>query len=150
MPIYIQKVPVLEILEDKNFKDIAAEYAEESKIEGMPPIDWQTDIYQGMEDAGVIHVFKATDNGEMVGFLSMIISRLPHYGVLAATVESVFVSKGSGAGSRLLDVAQGYAEDEGCEGFLVSAPVGGRLAALAPKMGFIRTNEIFFRGFESE
>lgn len=126
------------------------EYAEECRIAGLGEIlpNWQT--YRTLEQIGVLHAIKAiTAEGVLIGFITLLVSELPHYSVVTATTESFFVSaayRRTGAGIALLRAAERVAVDLGAAGPLVSAPVGGRLAALLPRLGYRQTNAVFFKG----
>jgi GNAT superfamily N-acetyltransferase len=125
-------------------------YATESSIAGMPRFNPQLDTYRQLEAAGVLHVFAAHEGEELVGFLCLLVSAVPHYGVKIATTESYFVApehRKNGAGLRLLREAEGLARDLGAAGMLVSAPAGGRLAQVLEAMPSYReTNRVFFKG----
>ena len=65
-----------------------------------------------------------------------------------AVVESYFVAskhRKSGAGLALLREAERIASDRGAHALLVSAPHGGRLADVMPRVGYRETNRVFFR-----
>ena len=68
---------------------------------------------------------------------------------MVATTESFFVDpdkRQSGAGIKLLRIAEAVAKDLGAVGLLVSAPFGGKLADVMEKVGYTETNRVFFRG----
>ena len=134
-----------------NLEELFAEYANESAIAGMGQCNVQMDIYRQMEAAGMLHPIAAYQGDEMVGFIALLISPVPHYGQLVGTTESFFVAKkarAGGTGIKLLRAAEDKARELGAAGVFVSAPVGSRLAAVMPHVGYRQTNEVFFRGFE--
>jgi GNAT superfamily N-acetyltransferase len=131
-----------------SFPALIAEYAAETAIDGMPPYDAKVENYRKLHQAGVLHVFAAVQDGELVGFLSMLISLLPHYGVNVAVVESVFVSaahRKGGIGLRLIAEAEKHATVMGSPGLLISTPMQGNLIKLLPKCGYTETNRVFFK-----
>lgn len=128
------------------------DYAAESAIAGLPvpKAEWLT--YARMEHHGALHVIGAYIDGQLVGFCNVLVSLSPHYSVLIAVTESLFVSpshRGTGAGLALLREAENVARERGAAGMLVSAPTGGTLAAVLERMsGFQETNRAFFRGLQ--
>lgn len=127
---------------------LLAEYAAECAIDGLGVPDAQIETYQRMEAAGILHLLGAFINGDLVGFVSLLVSELPHYGRRVATTESLFVAKcarKSGAGLKLLKTSEQLAASLGAVGLLISAPYGGRLAKVLPRIGFQETNRVFFR-----
>lgn len=128
-----------------NEPELLAEYATECSITliGTPNPQWET--YAAMEAVGLMQVFAAYSDDHMVGFASVLVAVLPHYGVKIATVESLFVSKdqrGTGVGARLMQIIERYATGAGCKAILYSAPADGRLEELLGKR-YARTNSVF-------
>ena len=108
-------------------------------MNGMPPPNCQVDMYEHMQDLGVIHVLGAFKQGTLVGILVIVASVIPHYGVMMASTESFFVrphERKGGAGLALLKEAEVLSAELGATGLLVSAPFGGRLAEVLPKKGY--------------
>lgn len=128
------------------------DYAAESAIAGLPvpKAEWLT--YARMEHHGALHVIGAYIDGQLVGFCNVLVSLSPHYSVLIAVTESLFVSpshRSTGAGLALLREAENVARERGAAGLLVSAPTGGTLAAVLERSkGFRETNRAFFRGLQ--
>lgn len=149
-PITTRRCTVAELESAPNFDALLAEYAQESAIDGLPPPSAQMGIYCQMEAVGVLHFLGAFSGDTLAGFAAIVVSVLPHYGVKTATTESLFMGhafrKGSGAGLKLLTAAEALAKDLGAVGLFVSAPIGGRLEQVLPRIGFQETNRVFFRG----
>lgn len=125
--------------------EMVAEYAAESSMEALGATDPQWEMYERMETGGFMQAFGVKVDGEMVGFAFVLTTILPHYGVKASTVESLFVRKekrGTGAGTVLMAAVEDYARQQGSKVVLYSAPAGGRLEALLGKR-LTRTNSIF-------
>ncbi|WP_340152012.1 GNAT family N-acetyltransferase [uncultured Sneathiella sp.] len=132
-----------------DFADLLAGYGDECAINGLPAPDCQPEQYKALELTGAFHVFGAFSGDRMIGFLGLLISVIPHYGAMVATTESFFVDpdkRQSGAGIKLLRIAEAVAKDLGAVGLLVSAPFGGKLADVMEKVGYTETNRVFFRG----
>ena len=103
-----------------------------------------------LEMHGVIHAFAALKDGELVGFITVLATPLPHYGIPVAVSESFFVAaehRKGGAGLRLLSAAEKKAKELGSPGLLVCAPFDGRLFEVLPRCGYRETNRVFFKGF---
>ena len=124
------------------------EYADQSSNPELPSANPKQELYLGMEEAGFLHVIAAFLGNELIGFATVVVAVLPHYGVPVATMESIFVRdrhRRSGAGIKLVREAEALARDEGAKGLLVTAPAGGRLSRVMPKIGYRETNTVFFR-----
>lgn len=124
---------------------LLAEYAAECGIAAVGKPDPQWEIYEQIQAAGRIQGFGVYVGDSMVGFAGVLMTVLPHYGVKAATVESLFVASAyrrSGAGTQLLAHIEREAERAGCKAILYSAPAGGQLEALLGKR-YARTNSVF-------
>ena len=148
MSVTIKRIRFSELENDPDFEILCEENANESHIKGMPPISIHRETYRKFDQSGLFFIFGAYDGDRLIGFLSVIATLLPHYGVLTAMSESFFVRKAdrkSGAGLKLLDAGERFAEELGAPGFFLSAPVGGVLAKVLPRRGYTKTNEVFFK-----
>lgn len=144
----IKQVTAAELSGDPRFAELIEEYADESAIAGMPRPNCQLGMYRHLEMIGQFHMLAAYVEGELIGFLTIVVSVLPHYGKRVATTESYFVTQShrkGGPGLDLLRAAEWLAKALGAVGILVSAPHGGKLARVMPKARYKHTNEIFFK-----
>ena len=151
--IEIKKITVAELDGSPEFAGLQAEYIEEVKIDGMPPAKAQKTIYENLERAGVFNIFGAYLGDLLVGFVTVLVTVLPHFGVVMAVTESLFVGKDyrkTGAGLQLLKTAERHALVVGSPCLLVSAPVGGALADVLPYVGYTEKNRVFFRKLSDE
>ena len=151
--ITIRHCKASELLDAPNRHELWDEYASESSIKGLPKPVVQLDMYRKLEEAEVLRLIGAFADGVLIGFVSVLTSVVPHYGVVIAITESFFVAKAyrkSGAGWRLLLEAESYAKEVNSPGLLISAPFGGRLAEVLPKAGYAETNRVFFKRFANE
>lgn len=146
--IEIRKSSVDEILGNKDWDAVVEKYAEESSIEGMPRFKVDVPLYKKLESAGMLFAFAAFDDEHLIGFISILITPLPHYSEKNAKVESWFVLKEfrhSGVGLRLRNLAKELAEEKGAVGIIICAPVGGALAKTLHKdKTCVHTNDVFF------
>lgn len=132
----------------REFAALAAEYAAEAAINGLPPPAAKMETYRQLEAAGILQAFSAIEGGALIGFITLLAPVLPHYGVAVAVSESFFVARAhrkTGAGLRLLRAAEDAARALGSPGLLVSAPFGGRLFEILPRRGYVETNRVFFK-----
>lgn len=146
--IAIRPCTVSDMENAPNLAALLAEYGAESAIEGLGQANAQTETYRQMEAVGVLHLIGAFQGDELVGFLIMIVSVLPHYGKRIASTESFFVASAArkgGAGLKLLREAERLAESLGAMGFFVSAPMGGRLMRVLTAKRYRETNRVFFK-----
>jgi GNAT superfamily N-acetyltransferase len=129
--------------------DLLAEYAAECSIPEIGEVCPQPAIYEALERAGVVQVFGGYADGQLVGFASLLLTVLPHYGRKTATVESLFVAqvyRTSGIGAALMEAMESAARDAGCAAILYSAPAGGKLERLLDlRRAYRRTNAVFCR-----
>ncbi len=133
------------------FPALIEEYADESANPYLPRPTPDMALYHKLEAMGALHVLEAIEDDVLIGFLVIAATPLPHYGRLMAVTESFFVAKAkrhTGAGLKLIREAQGKARELGSMGLGVSAPIGSHLAEILPRLGFSRTNEVFFKRFE--
>jgi len=131
--------------EIRQYPDLLAEYAAECRnpLIGSPEPQWE--MYAAMQAAGRLAVFVVEVDGEVAGFASVILSVLPHYGVKAALVESLFVGKrwrGKGAGTVLLLAVHRAAKYSGSMALQYIAPAGSRMEKLLERTAD-RTNSVF-------
>jgi GNAT superfamily N-acetyltransferase len=139
-----------ELEKEPNIAELGAEYAAESTTAELGPANPQWRMYEALEAAGVAKLLCAYHGEAMVGFLLLLVSVVPHFGLTIATTESFFVARAarkSGAGLMLRREAERMARDMGAVGFFISAPMGSRLAEVMGKAkGWRETNRVFFRG----
>lgn len=145
----IRKISYLDILGDSNAQELLKAYAAECSIPVLGSINPQSEIYSALEQSGSSHCFGVYEGDDLVGFANALTSVLPHYGRMAAVVESLYVGRehrSGGAGRTLMSTIEGYGRDAGCGSILYSAPVGSRLAhLLSASRQYAHTNSIFCR-----
>jgi len=149
MDTTIRRCSAAEIYTAPNADALWAEYAAESALPELGPRNPQVEMYQAMEDAGVLAAFGAFRGDTLVGALALLISVVPHFGRAIATTETYFVraeDRCGGTGAMLLKAAEEYARSRGAVAFFVSAPAGGRLERVMPRMGYRASNATFVKG----
>lgn len=146
----VKQVTCNELSSDPRFDELIKEYEEEALVPGFPEANLQLNMYRMMELSGNFHIIAAYMDDKLVGFLTMMVSVLPHSGKRFGTVESYFVTqerRKHGPGLDLLRAAEWLAEAVGAVGILVTAPKGGKLARVMPRAKYTHTHEVFFKGF---
>ena len=151
MRVAIRPCSVSELEGDPNLPTLLAEYADECSIDGLPHPSAKVEVYKQLEASGWLHSIAAYADDQLVGFIFILCSVIPHYGVHVATTESYFVAKDkrrTGAGVMLLYAAEKHAKEKGSPGLLICAPSGGALASvLQSAHGYVETNRAYFKRF---
>lgn len=145
----IRKCSYDEVLDSPQFEALCAEYAQESTRTTLGDYNPQRDTYAMLEKAGVLHTLGAFNGDELVGFISVLFNVTPHYGKRIAVSESYFVStkhRAGGIGVKLLKSAEQLAVEYGAVGLFISAPVNGTLEKIMPRLSYVQTNSVFFKG----
>lgn len=124
-----------QLLDSLEMEALLAEYAAECSLPELGVISPQRELYAAMEASGGMQCFAAytDDLTTLVGFVTVLIYVLPHYGRRIATTESIFLShkhRIGGAGMELLAFVEAHAREKGCAAVLYTAPEGSRFSAL--------------------
>lgn len=146
--VTVERATLAQIEYSPGLGAMLVDYAAESAITDIGPARPQFAAYRMMEASGLFHAFAARLDGDLVGFLFLMTPTLPHFGKMVAVVESYFVApshRKSGAGTLLRQAAEEAASAAGAVGILFSAPAGGRLAKVMPRVGYRETNTTFFK-----
>lgn len=152
METNIRICSVSEVEQSLETADLLAAYAHESAIPELGSGEAQFNLYHSLENTGMLRVLGAFREEKLVGFIVILVSDLPHYGGLAATTESFFVSpeaRRGGVGMSLLGNAEELAASVGAKGMLVSAPKNGRLEqVMSHSSAYRQTNSVFFKALK--
>lgn len=150
--LVVRKCALTEVVDAPNFPELAAEYAAESAMAGMPAPDTKIDTYRQLEAAGALQAFGAFLDAVPIGFIGVLHHVIPHYGVGVAISESFFVAaahRHTGAANKLLAMAEEHALALGSPGLLISAPAGGSLVSwMRMRMDYRLASLAFFKRFE--
>jgi len=128
--------------------ELLAEYVAECSMPALGQAQPQWEMYERMQAAGILRMFGVYVDDSMVGFASVLVSVLPHYGVRAATVESLFVAaehRGTSAAARLMKAVEGHAREQECKVVFYGAPAGGKMEGLLGKR-YVRVSSMFCQG----
>lgn len=138
-----------EIENAPNFPALVEEYANEVKVEGVPPVNIKKEIYRELEAKGVFQIFVAYLDDVLIGFITVLTTVLPHFGVVMAVSESYFVAKEyrfTGAGNKLRSVAEEFSARMGAPILLISAPIGSILCDILENSSeYTPTNKVFLK-----
>ena len=150
MFVDIRKCAFGEVEGNTCFPALRQEYADECRLAGLPPPTEKLAIYHQLDTQPFFTVFGAFEETSLIGFVALLHPTVPHYGIVIAVAESLFVGKRhrrTGAGLRLIKQAEQYAAEISSPGILFSAPSGGILADVLPRIGYKETNRAFLKVF---
>lgn len=144
-----RKISITEVLAAHS---LLAEYAQECSIPEIGAIDPQRETYLHMEQSGLMHTFGVFEEGIfLVGFATLLLFVLPHYGKKIANVESLYLEEKyrSKFGRKLMLEIEAFAEEQKCVAMLYNARKDSRLEQLLGKLPlYKRTNSVFLRSFQ--
>jgi GNAT superfamily N-acetyltransferase len=147
MTLEVSPATVAALRGDPHIEALAAEYEAEARSPEMPDAHPQWEQYAALEAAGLLEAIAAREGGELIGFITVLRSNLPHYGGLVSVVESLFVSAGrrrTGAGRALIRAAEAVAARHGVA-LLITARIGSALEVVLPRLGYRPSNIVFVR-----
>lgn len=146
----VRQISVAEAFANRDFPALCREYAKESAIAGLPDPQEKLSAYQLLENSGstAFTLYGAFTGDVLAGFIALLTPVLPHYGIAIAVAESLFVGSNyrkTGAGMLLIRRAEKRAREMRSPGLLFSAPTGGRLSVLLPRIGYRETNRVYLK-----
>lgn len=143
----VRRVSVAELFDSQERDRLLSAYADECQRNpalGRPAPN--RELYEQMERQGVLRCLGAYAGGELVGYLTMLITPPLRYSVPTAVVEGVYVGpahRRGGPGVELINAAKRLAAEAGCPGLYISAPVGSVLERLASRL-YRHTNTTYW------
>ncbi len=146
--LHIQPTTIAALEAASNIWSLLLEYAQESAAPDMVPPAIRAMDYKRLEALGVLHPISALLDGELIGYVTVLASEIPHYGRSIAITESIFVAKAhrkTGAGLKLLRAAEAKARELGSPVLLVSTPIDGDLAEVLPRVGYGEVGRTFLK-----
>jgi hypothetical protein len=145
----ITPVTYRDLLDDPSSDELFAEYAKECSLPEIGVYSPQRDLYAKMEASGGLECFGVYDSGALVGFISLLVYVLPHYGKPIATTESIFLARShrlGRAGRDMLDFIEARARDKECVAVLYTAPNASRFSLLlSMREEYRHSNNVFVR-----
>lgn len=109
--------------------------------------------YRDLYEKGLMDVLGAYEDGELVGFTTVVYSPVLHFSKLLAATESLFLKKAhrkAGNGLRLIRAVKAVAKERGADGLYFSAPVGSSFERLCRALGLRASNTAFYVGLGNE
>lgn len=146
----IRKISYADIFGASNARCLLNEYSLECSIPEIGEARPQAEIYEALEKSGSFQAFGIYDGDTLIGFVTVIIWTIPHYGKKIASTESIFIARKyrhKGIGRDLLNFIEDYAKKNGCVAFQYTAPVGSRFSQLLALNvdRYRRTNHVYLR-----
>lgn len=143
----IRRISYAEILDSPQSEALLGEYGAECSIPEIGSPNPQRATYAHMESIGLMRSFGVFDASAMVGFATLLVFVLPHYGKKIANVESFFLAQShrlGNSGRRLMTAIEAHARDMECVGVLYNARAGSKLERLLASLSdYKRTNSVF-------
>lgn len=146
----IRSCTVDDILTSSNIDALLEEYSNETLADGYPEHSVSAVSYHRLESTGKFLMIGAFDGDKLVGFITALLSELPHFTQTITVMESFFVTqdyRSTGAGLKLLSGMEARTKDK-AYGMLISAPVESVLSKILPRINFKHTAEVFFKKYE--
>lgn len=107
--MHIEEADYSADLADKMQELVRAYYACTPAHTGLPPYDFNWELYERLADAGMLRIFAAWDEHELVGFsMYIIMENMHHKGMLCAECDTLAVDhtrRGEGIGRQLVEYA---------------------------------------------
>ena len=142
----IKQIAVRELWKSPNSKELFDSYYQEGNTGFFDSISVQKEVFNNLEDAGILDVFAIFSGTIIVGFIIASTSISPHYGKYVTTVMSIFVLKehrSYGAAKELLALVEEEAEARGSSLVMVSSPVNATLGRFVTKLGYRESNILY-------
>lgn len=120
----IRQFSVEEIYATAGFANMVIEYSKMADP-SLPPPTYKKEDYLAIEKDGRLGIFCAIDNGNIVGFVSVVKGFLPKFSILVAITESIFVLeeyRKKGYGIRLIEATEDYARMNGIRNVFINIP----------------------------
>ena len=139
------KIPVGIILKEV---ELLQAYASESKSNKVPHINPDIYLYDTLETKGMLECIGVYKETKLVGFITIIITTMPHYATLAGTIESFYIMpeyRKFGTGKTLIHLAERVLQGKGGTTLFMSAPIGSRLEVAAKFFGFSETHKTYIK-----
>jgi len=128
------------------FKD-HYECCEESRAE-YKALALDVDMFQDYIDKGIYHVFSIYDDGELVGYLNVTITKTPLFKEPQATVDFLYIlpdKRRFGYAQEAIKILEGDLIEEGISELNLMLPEREYSDYVASSLGYTRTSSIFYK-----
>ena len=152
MTVIIKKCTVADLVAEPNFAELLDRYADELHLSGLPRPCAKIETYKKLEYLGMLHPIGAYLDGNLIGFINVLIAENPHYGLGLASTESFFVLKEyrkTGAGNLLRREAEKYAEKLGSPAIFITGH-GNLSMALEGSKDYSECGRVFYKRLGNE
>ena len=142
----VRKCAVREILESAELPALRQEFADEVATFAAPAPISDMVGYVEMEAVGSLQMFGAFLGERLVGFVGVIVHRIPRCSVSVAVTDGMYVGRAyrnTGAGMKLIRAAEVHAAEAGSPRLMVGTPSDGPLVSILPRLGYAETNRVF-------
>lgn len=144
--VEIEDIRAHDLLSDPVGSKLVERYRDEC---AKPPFAESTpdpEAYEAMESFGNYRLAWMKKDGKPIGFVGVLVCKVPHFSMVCASIESLYLApehrKGFN-GLRLLQWAKKVARQAGAVGITMTAVEGTRLEQLAMRLGK-KTSHNFF------
>lgn len=134
-----------------NLDRLVEECRKEGGAEGLPEGKLSHEMYQKLEDSGVLHIVRAREDEKLLGCINILIYVSPHYSVKLAQVDLVYLDekyRTAGAGLRMVKEAEIIAQEQGALGISFNAHVHTALEDLLNVKKYKLTHRVYFKAFD--
>lgn len=146
----MRAIKYADVFRAPNAEALLSDYAAECRIAaiGVPKPD--LDAYDTLEKQRLLQCFGVyADDDVLIGFGTVLVSKMPHYSRQVAIVESIFIARAfrtTRAGIKLLRTLDRFAQLRGCPAILYSAPAASRFERMLANLdSYQRTNSVYCR-----
>jgi len=111
--------------------------------------DWKE--YATLDSCGILHIFTARNEGELVGYCVVMVSRsIHHKGHIFASTDVVYIKpeyRKSSAGSELIEFAEGYCKSSGSSLMTINMKTEFPFDKLLLRLGFDLIERVYHKCF---
>lgn len=137
-----------DLLGNTSFRALASEYDEEVTTPGTPTLAEKLELYRPLEASRQYSALTATHDGLIVGLLTLLAPLSSPFGRITATSETFFIAqkyRPTGAGLRLVRLAEDRARGLGSPNLLISLHQNSDLLRVLPRVGYSEFNHAFLK-----
>ena len=106
-------------------------------------------FYKTLEAYGQLQINTVREDGELKGYVVMLVRKHPHYAALCGFEDAYFLKKdlrGNGVGSQLIENALSAAKTRGVVKVFFHSKAFLPLASLFARLGFTHSDELWSKG----
>lgn len=126
-------------------RELFAKHHEEAGY-GEYLVDVNFEDYAALERAGQLLVITARDGGKLVGYVTVLVRKHPHYALLCGFQDAFFLepsARKGATGTKLLQAALYYLEARGAKRVFFNSRTSKNLTKLFSHLGFVHSEEVW-------